>query len=101
MFDKKEISIRTFTLHVTLKTVGIVHVAIKAKNSDMNIYINAFLSDICYHPLEEQIIDLAQEQFKNLEKLDLVDRNPEGLPMNIDLFIGNILPDSFGKTACI
>ena len=41
----------------------IVQVAIKAKNSDMEIYINAFVSDMC-RPLEEQNIDLAQEQFR-------------------------------------
>ena len=85
--DKKEISIITFRKHVTLKTIDIVQVAIKAKNSDMKIYINAFVSDICYHPLEEQNIDLSQEQFKNLKNLYLADRNPEGLPMNIDILI--------------
>ena len=52
----------------------------------MKIYINAFASDICY-PLEGQNIDLAQEQFKHLKNLDLADRNPEGLPMNIDILI--------------
>ena len=53
----------------------------------MKIYLNAFVSDIC-HPLEKQNIDLAQEQFKHLKDLDLADRNPEGLPMNIDILIG-------------
>ena len=61
--DKKEISIKTFGKHVPWKTMYIVQVAIKAKNSDMEIYINAFVSDMCY-PLEEQNIDLAQEQFR-------------------------------------
>ena len=85
--DKKEILIRTFGKHVLLKTIGIIKVAIKAKTSDMKIHINAFLSYIC-SPLEEQKIDLAQEQFKHLKNLDLADRNPEGLPMNIDILIG-------------
>ena len=53
----------------------------------MKNYINAFASDICY-PLEEQNIDLVQEQFKHLKNLDLADRNPEGLPMNITILIG-------------
>ena len=64
-----------------------MQVAIKAKNSNMKIYIKAFAFDICY-PLEEQNIDLAQEQFKHLKKLDLQDRNPEGLQMNMNILIG-------------
>ena len=85
--DKKEISIKAFGKQVPLKTMHIVQVAIKAKNSDMEIYINAFVSDMCY-PLEAQNIDLAQEQYKHLKNLDLADRNPEGLPMNINILIG-------------
>ena len=85
---KKEISIITFSKHITLKTADIVQVATKAKNSDMTIYINAFVSDICYHLFEEQNIDLPQEEFKNLKNLYLADRNLKGLPMNIDVLVG-------------
>ena len=85
---KKEISIITFSKNVTLKTIDIVQVATKAKNSDMTIYINAFVSDICYHLFEEQNIDLPQEEFKNLKNLYLADRNLKGLPMNIDVLVG-------------
>ena len=85
--DNKEISIRTFGKHVTSDTADIVQVAIKDKNSDLKNYINAFISNFCC-TLEEQNIDLAQEQFKHLKNLDLADRNPEDLPMKIDILIG-------------
>ena len=68
--------------------MDVVKVAVKSKNSDMKIYIDAFVSENC-HPLEGQNINLAQYQSDHLKNLDLADYSPKGLPMNIDLLIGS------------
>ena len=53
----------------------------------MVIYVKALVSDIC-HPIEEQRIDLAQEKYSHLQKLNLADSNPNNLPIDIDVLIG-------------
>ena len=84
---KREIAIKTFGNVISKKTVDIVEFAVKSKDQSMNIYVKALVSDIC-HPIEEQKIDLAQEKYSHLHKLNLADSNPNNLPMIIDILIG-------------
>ena len=84
---KREIAIKTFGNVISKKTVDIVEFAAKSKDQNMNIYVKALVSDIC-HPIEEQRIDLAQEKYSHLRKLNLADSNPNNLPMDIDILIG-------------
>ena len=81
---------------MSLKTVGNmkdkkvfdrVNFAVKSRDGNLNIYVNAFVSDICY-PIEEQVINIAQENYSHLRNLKLADSNPENLPMDIDILIG-------------
>lgn len=45
------------------------------------------VSEIC-HPVEDQAINFAQSKYAHLQGLPLADRNPEGLPLDIDILIG-------------
>ena len=85
--DRKNMSIKTFGHHQDTKSLEVVKFAVKSVDKNMSIYVNAFVSDICY-PVENQQINLAQERYEHLEKLPLADDNPESLPMEIDILIG-------------
>ena len=54
----------------------------------MKTYFSEFVFEI-FHPIEEQNINLAQNQFRHLWNLDLTDFTPNGLPMKIDILIAS------------
>ena len=64
-----------------------VQFAVKGKDENLNTYINAFVTDICY-PVEHQQIDLAKQTYSHLQSLDLADNNPNNLPLDIDILLG-------------
>ena len=84
---KKDIVVKTFSNVKALKNLDMVQFAVKSKDENLNIYINAFVSDICY-PVGYQQIDLAKQTYSHLQSLDLVDSNPHNLPLDIDILIG-------------
>ena len=84
---KKNIVVKTFSNVKALKNLDMVQFAVKSKDENLNIYINAFVSDICY-PVGYQQIDLAKQTYSHLQSLDLVDSNPHNLPLDIDILIG-------------
>ena len=69
-----------------MKKLDIVQFAVKNKDENLNIYINTFVTDICY-PLEHQQIDLANQTYSHLQSLDLVDSNPKNLTLGIHILI--------------
>ena len=64
-----------------------VQFAVKSKDDNLNLYINAFVTDIWY-PVKHQQIDLAKQTYSHLQSLDLPDINPNYLPLDIDILIG-------------
>ena len=70
-----------------VKKYVMVQFAVKNKDEHLNVYINAFVTDICY-PVEHQQIVLANETYFFLQSLNLADSNPNNLPLNIDVSIG-------------
>ena len=84
---KKDIVVKIFSNIKALKNLDMVQFAVKSKNENLNIYINAFVSDICY-PVDYQQIDLAKQTYSHLQSLDLADSNPDNLPLDIDILIG-------------
>ena len=83
----KDVSLKTFGNMKDKKVFDRVNFAVKSRDGNLNIYVNAFVSDICY-PIEEQVINIAQENYSHLRNLKLADSNPENLPMDIDILIG-------------
>ena len=84
---KKDIVVKIFSNIKALKNLDMVQFAVKSENENLNIYINAFVSDICY-PVDYQQIDLAKQTYSHLQSLDLADSNPDNLPLDIDILIG-------------
>ena len=64
-----------------------VQFAVKNKDENLNIYVNAFVTDICY-AVEHQSIDFAKQTYSHLRSLDLGDSNPNNLPLDINTLIG-------------
>ena len=87
VISQKPVSIKTFGNMQKQKVLDQVKFAVKSRDGNFNIYVEAFVSDICY-PLEQQVINLAQEKYKHLQNLVLADSNPENLAMNVDVLIG-------------
>ena len=84
---KKDISIKVFGKHHTKKSLDCVKLAIKSKNTDMNIYVDAFVNPVCY-PVEGQKVNLVTSTYPHLVGLDLADSNPENCALDIDILIG-------------
>ena len=70
-----------------VKKYVMVQFAVKNKDEHLNVYINAFVTDICYLVEHQQIV-LANETYSFLQSLNLADSNPNNLPLNIDVSIG-------------
>ena len=85
--DRKEIVLKTFGNSKQHKIMDQVRFAVKSSDNNLNIYVSAFVSDICY-PVEEQLIDVAKEKYTHLRNIPLEDSNPENLPLSIDILIG-------------
>ena len=83
----KNVVVKTFGNKKETKPLEKVKFAIKSKDGNLNIYMEAFVSSICF-PVENQFIELAKEKYSHLSNLDLADSNPEKLPLNIDILIG-------------
>ena len=84
---KKDIVVKIFGNVKALKKLDMVQFAVKCKDENLNTYINAFVTDICY-PVEHQQIDLAKQTYSHLQSLDLADSNPNNLPLDIDILTG-------------
>ena len=61
---KKEIVVKIFGNVKALKKLDMLPFAVKSKDENLNTYINAFVTDICY-PEEDQQIDLAKQTYSH------------------------------------
>ena len=83
----KEMSIKTFGGERRNKVLDLVNICVKTKDPNFNIYIQAFVSDIC-HPLTNQNIEQAKFSQQFLKDLDLADENLPNIPLDVDILIG-------------
>ena len=83
----KDMSIKEFGGGKVKSNLDVVRFCVKSKDKNLNIYVNAFVNEIC-HPLVNQEINLAKQSYPYLVGLDLADSNPENLNMDIDILIG-------------
>ena len=65
-----------------------VQFAVKDASGTKNIYVNAFVTEIC-KPLSGQTIEIAVNSYDHLKNLKLADKNPKNLDMKIDILIGS------------
>ena len=83
----KNMTIKAFGGGRIKSNLDVVRFCVKSKNQNLNVYVNAFVNEIC-HPLANQEINLAKKSYPYLVDLDLADSNPENLNMDIDILIG-------------
>ena len=84
---QKDISIKVFGKSQSKKTLDCVKFAVKSKDGNMNLYVDAFVNPVCY-PIEGQKIRLATVHYPHLKGLELADDNPNNLPLDVDILIG-------------
>ena len=76
---KKDIVVKIFGNVKALKKLDMAQFAVKSKYGNLNIYINVFVTDICY-TVDHQQINLAKQTYSHLQLLDLADSNLNNLP---------------------
>ena len=53
-----------------VKELDLVQVAVKSKDSLLNIYVNVFVNEICL-PVKKQNIEFAKRKYSHLQQLEL------------------------------
>lgn len=86
--SKEKLNLKTFGGSEANKVFDRVKFAVKSANGSENVYVEAFVSDIC-KPLASQTIELAVENYEHLKNLKLADSNPTNSSLKIDVLIGS------------
>ena len=83
----KEMTIKAFGGSRVTNKLDVVKFCVKSKKKDLNIYLSAFVNEIC-QPLANQEIKFARENYPYLSDLELADFNYDDSSMDIDILIG-------------
>ena len=84
--EKREMSIKPFKGARENKTLDLVKLWVKTDDPDLNIYVQVFVTEICY-PVSNQNIKQAQLNQLFLE-VSPAESNQDSLPMDVDILIG-------------
>ena len=85
--DTKEMTIKVFGGSRVTNKLDVVNLCVKSKKKDLNIYLSAYVNDVC-QPLANQEINFAKENYPYLLDLELADFNHNNSSMDIDILIG-------------
>jgi len=86
--SNEKLNLKVFGGSEAKKDFDKVKFAVKSANGSENIYVEAFVSDIC-KPLAGQTIELAVENYEHLRNLKLADSNPTNSGLKIDVLVGS------------